>query len=139
MRIREAARCTQGYCNLHEPREARGRLAVRARLIQRARNYRYQRVTTARLSDPQVIIDNDVSSSYTVLEVRGPDSIGLLYRVTRAIADLDLDIYTAKVQTIGDDVVDSFYILDADHEKVVEDAFQREIELAILTAIAADA
>lgn len=120
-------------------RALRGRLAVRARLIQRARNYRYQKVTTARLSDPQVIIDNDVSSSYTVLEVRGPDSIGLLYRVTRAIADLDLDIYTAKVQTIGDDVVDSFYILDADHEKVVEDAFQREIELAILTAIAADA
>ncbi len=120
-------------------RALRGRLAVRARLIQRARNYRYQRVTAARLSDPQVIIDNDVSSSYTVLEVRGPDSIGLLYRVTRAIADLDLDIYTAKVQTIGDDVVDSFYILDADHEKVVEDAFQREIELAILTAIAADA
>lgn len=120
-------------------RALQGRLAVRARLIQRARNYRYQKVTAARLSDPQVIIDNDLSSTYTVLEVRGPDSIGLLYRVTRAIADLDLDIYTAKVQTIGDDVVDSFYVLDAAGEKVLDDQYQREIELAILTAIAADA
>ena len=42
-------------------------------------------------------------------------------------------------QTIGDDVVDSFYVLDADGEKVVDDQYQREIELAILTAIAADA
>jgi len=117
----------------------RGRVAIRARLIQRARNYRYQRATTARLVDPQVIIDNDMSSSYTVLDVRGPDSIGLLYRVTRAIADLDLDIYTAKVQTLGDDVVDTFYVLDSDGVKVTDLAHQREIELAILTAIAADA
>jgi [protein-PII] uridylyltransferase len=120
-------------------RALRGRVAIRARLIQRARNYRYQRATTARLVDPQVIIDNDMSSSYTVLEMRGPDSIGLLYRVTRAIADLDLDIYTAKVQTLGDDVVDTFYVLDSDGIKVTDVGHQREIELAILTAIAADA
>ena len=120
-------------------RSLRGRVAIRARLIQRARNYRYQRATTAVLVDPQVMFDNEMSSSYTVLEVRGPDSIGLLYRVTRAIADLDLDIYTAKVQTLGDDVVDSFYVLDSDGHKVTDTAHQREIELAILTAIVADA
>ncbi|MEZ5246441.1 MAG: [protein-PII] uridylyltransferase [Acidimicrobiales bacterium] len=120
-------------------RALRGRVAIRARLIQRARNYRYQRATTAVLIDPQVIIDNEMSSSYTVLEVRGPDSIGVLYRVTRAIADLDLDIYTAKVQTLGDDVVDAFYVLDSDGQKVTDIAHQREIELAILTALVADA
>jgi len=120
-------------------RALRGRVAIRARLIQRARNYRYQRATTARLVEPRVIIDNEMSSSYTVLDVRGPDSIGLLYRVTRAIADLDLDIYTAKVQTLGDDMVDTFYVLDSDRQKVTDIEHQREIELAILTAIAADA
>jgi [protein-PII] uridylyltransferase len=120
-------------------RALRGRVAIRARLIQRARNYRYQRATSARLADPQLIIDNELSSSYTVLEVRGPDSIGLLYRVTRAIADLDLDIYTAKVQTLGDDVIDSFYVLDSDGLKVTDPTHQKELELAILTAIAADA
>ncbi|MEQ8842966.1 MAG: [protein-PII] uridylyltransferase [Acidimicrobiales bacterium] len=117
----------------------RGRVAIRARLIQRAQNYRYQRATTAVLIEPQVIFDNEMSSSHTVVEMRGPDSIGLLYRVTRAIADLDLDIYTAKVQTLGDDVIDSFYVLDSDGMKITDPAHQREIELAILTSIAADA
>lgn len=117
----------------------RGRVAIRARLLQRARNYRYQRATATVIVDPQVIIDNEMSSSYTVLEVRGPDSIGVLYRITRAIADLDLDIYTAKIQTLGDDAVDSFYVLDADGMKVTDLAHQREIELAILTALTADA
>lgn len=117
----------------------RGRVAIRARLLQRARNYRFQRATTAVRVDPQVIIDNELSSTYTVLEVRGPDSIGLLYRVTRAIADLDLDIYTAKVQTLGDDVIDSFYVLDSDGMKVTDIHHQREIELAILTSLTAAA
>jgi [protein-PII] uridylyltransferase len=116
-----------------------GRLAVRARLIKRARNYRYQRVTTARPAAPQVIVDNELSSTYTVLEVRGPDSIGLLYRITRAMADLDLDIYSAKVQTLGDDVIDSFYVRDGDGDKILDPAYLREIEMAVLTAIAADA
>jgi [protein-PII] uridylyltransferase len=116
-----------------------GRLAVRARLIQRARNYRYQRVTTARPAAPQVIVDNEMSSGYTVLEVRGPDSIGLLYRITRAMADLDLDIFSAKVQTLGDDVIDTFYVRDGAGLKVFDDAYLREIEMAVLTAIAADA
>ena len=35
----------------------------------------------------------------TVVEVRAPDEIGVLYRITRAIADLDLDIRSAKVQS----------------------------------------
>ena len=116
-----------------------GRLAVRARLIRRARDYRYQRVTTARPAVPQVIVDNELSSRYTVLEVRGPDSIGLVYRITRAMADLDLDIFSAKIQTLGDDVVDSFYVRDGAGRKVVDDTYLREIELAVLTAIAADA
>jgi [protein-PII] uridylyltransferase len=116
-----------------------GRLAVRARLITRARNYRYQRVTTARPAAPEVIVDNELSSSYTVLEVRGSDSIGLLYRITRAMADLDLDIYSAKVQTLGDDVIDSFYVRDGIGEKILDPAYLREIEMAVLTAVAADA
>jgi [protein-PII] uridylyltransferase len=120
-------------------RALKGRVAIRARLIQRARNYRYQRASASGLVDPQVVFDNEMSSSHTVLEVRGPDSIGVLYRVTRAIADLDLDIYTAKVQTLGDDVVDSFYVLDSDGDRVTDPAYQREIELAILTALVADA
>ena len=41
-----------------------------------------------------------------------PTRIGVLYRITRALAELDLDIRTAKVQTLGDQVVDAFYVRD---------------------------
>ena len=120
----------------------RGRLALRARLLERARTYRYQRVTTARPVSPQVVVDNEASTEATVLEVRGPDSIGLLYRITRAMVELDLDIVRAKVQTLGDDVVDAFYVRARDGEsggKVLDPEYLAEIEIAVLSAIAADA
>ncbi len=115
------------------------RLAITARLLKRARTYRYQRVTTARPAAPQVLVDNDTSATSTVLEVRGPDSIGFLFRVTRAMVELDLDIVSAKVQTLGDDVIDAFYVRDRDGSKVLDAGYLAEIELAVLSAIGSDA
>ena len=86
-----------------------------------------------------MIIDNELSSDATVIEVRGPDSIGLLYRITRALHDLDLDIFSAKVQTLGDDVVDSFYVRGPNGQKILDENYLGEIEIAVLTAIASDA
>ena len=63
---------------------------------------------------PEVIVDNDASASSTVVEVRAPDEVGLLHRVTQALFDCDLDVVSARVSTIGDDVVDAFYVRDAD-------------------------
>ncbi len=116
-----------------------GRIALRARLLQRARTYRFQRITTARPAAPLVVFDNDTSTVATVVEVRAPDSIGLLYRITRALADLDLDIRRAKVQTLGDDVVDTFYVSPPEGGKVLDHDYLAEIELAVMTAIVADA
>ena len=50
---------------------------------------------------PAVLVDNDASPRRTVVEVHAPDAIGVLYRITRALAELDLDIRSAKVQTLG--------------------------------------
>ena len=86
-----------------------------------------------------MVFDNETSTVATVIEVRGPDSIGLLYRITRALADLDLDVKRAKVQTLGDDVVDTFYVNPPEGGKVVDDSHLAEIELAVMTAIGADA
>ena len=61
---------------------------------------------------PRVVVDNHASRDATVVEVHAPDSIGVLYRITRALAELDLDIVSAKVQTLGDRVVDAFYVRD---------------------------
>jgi len=120
-------------------RALRRELAITARLLRRAKVYRFQRVTTARPTTPEVLVDNDISSGSTVLEVHGPDSIGFLYRVTRAFMELDLNIDRAKVQTLGDDVVDTFYVRGPRGEKITDDGYLAEIELAVLSAIGADA
>jgi [protein-PII] uridylyltransferase len=112
-----------------------GRLALNARLEERARTYARRRgvgpgvVTT-------VTFDNAASAKATVVEVAAPDSVGLLYRLTRALAELDLDIRSAKVQTLGAQVVDAFYVRDYAGQKVTDGVQQAEIERAIRHAVA---
>lgn len=111
-----------------------GRLAIHARVADRARIYQ-PRVAMPETYAPNVTIDNGASAAATVIEVSAPNSIGLLYRVTRALADLDLDVHTAKVQTLGAVVVDAFYVVDASGAKLIDEPHLREVERAILHAV----
>jgi [protein-PII] uridylyltransferase len=113
-----------------------GRLAIESRLAERARTYRRRRATQAATpSPPSVHFDDGASSNATVLEVRCPTRIGILYRITKALAEVGLDIRHATVQTIGLDVVDTFYVRSWSGE-LITDAFHRtEIERAVLHAI----
>jgi [protein-PII] uridylyltransferase len=104
-----------------------GELAIEARLAERGKVARRRAER-----EPEVRIDNDASSSSTVVEVHAADRIGVLYRITRAFADLDLDIGSAKVATLGDEVVDSFYVRTAAGGKVEGREHVRELERAIL-------
>jgi [protein-PII] uridylyltransferase len=114
-----------------------GELAIEARLAERARTYR-GRPATGPAAPPSVRIDNESSSDSTVVEVRAPDRVGLLYRITKALADLGLDIRHARVQTLGPDVVDVFYVRGRDGK--VRDPFHlAEIERALLHASRRDA
>jgi [protein-PII] uridylyltransferase len=111
------------------------RLALTARIAERARTYKARRSGRARPATPAVTVDNDTSAQATVLEISGPDRIGLLFRVTTALAELGLDIVSARIQTLGDDVIDAFYVRDADGGKVTDAEYLREIERAVLHAI----
>ena len=75
---------------------------------------------------------NDASDEATVIEVVGADRIGLLYRLTRAMSEFDLDIASAKVATIGSDVVDAFYVRDRWGRKITADADIAEITAGLL-------
>jgi [protein-PII] uridylyltransferase len=113
-----------------------GRLALRARLAERARTYPAPKPTAARPTAPRVVVDNHTSDVATVVEVQAGDGIGVLYRITQALLECDLDIVSAKVQTLGSDAVDAFYVLDRAGEKVTDAADLGEIERAILHALA---
>ena len=112
-----------------------GRLALNARLRERARVYRRPLRRLEEPGEPQVLVDNDLSEVATVIEVRAPDEVGVLYRITRAIAEMDLGIWSAKVHTIGPDVVDSFYVRDRNGAKVTDAEYLVELERSIIGSL----
>ena len=112
-----------------------GRLALEARLAERSRTYRRPRRLPGLVTHPEVIVDNKLSHDATVFEVRAPDGVGVLWRITRALNDLDLDITSAIIQTVGTDAVDSFYVRDSEGRKITELEYLEEIQRALLYSL----
>ncbi len=113
-----------------------GQLAIEARLAERARTYRRRRPVQAQPPGPPAVTFHDEEShTSTVIEVRAPNRIGVLHRIARALAEVGLDIRHATVQTLGEDVVDTFYVQGRNGSRI-DDAFHRaEIERAVLHAV----
>jgi [protein-PII] uridylyltransferase len=93
-----------------------GELPLEERLADR--RSRYRAAPTAEAVD--VLVDLDASDFATVVEVHAPDELGLLARVAGAFAEAGLDVYLTKVATLGDRIVDVFYVRDAHGQKVVD-------------------
>jgi [protein-PII] uridylyltransferase len=83
---------------------------------------------------PRVIWADDASESATVVEVRAHDSVGLLYRLTSALAEAGLDLRSARMSTLGAEVVDAFYVVDASGELVTDPLQRQRIEDLLVTA-----
>lgn len=109
-----------------------GGLALQARVAERARTYGRRKPTTRSPIRASVRFDNETSQNATVIEVHAPDGVAVLYRITRALAELDLDIRSARVQTMGGKVVDSFYVRGQDGTKITDDYTLGELEKAVL-------
>ncbi|MEJ5301029.1 MAG: HD domain-containing protein [Thermodesulforhabdaceae bacterium] len=60
----------------------------------------------------EIVVDNDSSEDYTILEVYTKDRPGLLYLITRTLAGFEIRVYVAKITTRGDQVADVFYVKD---------------------------
>jgi len=69
--------------------------------------------------EPRVLIDNNASDTFTVIEVNGRDRPGFLHVVTRALTRLNLQITSAHITTYGERAVDVFYVKDLFGLKVV--------------------
>ena len=85
--------------------------------------------------DPVVIIDNDQSNLFTVIEVNGLDRTGLLYDLTSALSHLNLNIGSAHITTFGERVVDVFYVTDLTGQKIENSSRQRAIRRRLLAAL----
>jgi [protein-PII] uridylyltransferase len=90
------------------------------RLSEREQLYAQRRRSAAHLPGSDVEVDNGASETATVLELRAPDEIGLLHRITRALFETDLDVVSARVSTLGEMVVDAFYVRESDGGKITD-------------------
>ena len=82
-----------------------------------------------------VTVDNGASDFFTVIEVGAPDRIGLLYDITRTLAELELDVHLAKVATYTDRVIDAFYVRDAVGRKLDDELQAVAVGDAVRTRI----
>jgi len=85
---------------------------------------------------PTVIrFDNETSDTRTVIDVETEDHVGLLYTISQALAELDLDIYIAKISTEKGAAIDSFYVSERDDRKIVNRERQEAIEQRLCAAL----
>ncbi len=84
---------------------------------------------------PRVLIDNQASNTYTVIEINGRDRPGFLYDVTSVLTQEGLQIASAQITTYGERVIDVFYVKDIFGLKVRHPDKLKSIELRLLERI----
>jgi [protein-PII] uridylyltransferase len=97
-------------------RALRGELGLAAKLGEKERAYS-RRGPGAAHRRPSIHWFDDATDA-TVVEFRGEDAIGLLYRITVALEQAGLDVRSARVSSVAGAVVDAFYVTDRDGKPI---------------------
>jgi [protein-PII] uridylyltransferase len=108
-----------------------GEIRPRSVLANRARKTR----VNAFKVQPRVSVDNEASTTASVLEVEGLDRQGLLYDVTHAIFESGLSISSSIVATYGERAVDTFYVRDGFGHKIVHPERLKSVEARVARAL----
>ncbi|WP_438980976.1 [protein-PII] uridylyltransferase [Lentibacter sp.] len=82
-----------------------------------------------------ITFDNEGSEIYTIIEVDTRDRPGLLYDLTRTLANSNVYIASAVIATYGEQVVDTFYVKDMFGLKFYTESKQKTLENKLRTAI----
>ncbi len=110
-----------------------GELDVNSALAARVRSTLRPRGGTEREAPPpRVVWAVDGATDATILELRAADDAGLLYRVAHALELAGANVRSARISTLGADVVDAFYLV-GDWNGAIE---QAAVERAVLAAAA---
>jgi [protein-PII] uridylyltransferase len=83
----------------------------------------------------RILFDNNASELYTVIEVNARDRPGLLHDLTRTLAALNVNIFTAIIATYGAHAVDVFYVKDLFGLKIRSKTKIAQIERRLTAAV----
>ncbi len=82
------------------------------------------------LQPVHITIDNQQDERYTVLTIQAPDTVGLLFELTNALALNQIQIAQVQVQSEGAQVRDVLYVTDHKGKKIIEPKRQQELRAA---------
>jgi [protein-PII] uridylyltransferase len=109
-----------------------GRLDVEDRLERRARAVRPPGTA---VPPPKVTLVDEASSRATIVEVRAHDEPGLLWRIGRALGECGLNVQAARVETLGAEAVDVFYVTDAAGSLLTDPDLRKHTVKMVLSAL----
>ncbi|PYM58044.1 MAG: [protein-PII] uridylyltransferase [Candidatus Rokuibacteriota bacterium] len=84
---------------------------------------------------PKVSVDNHLSDTHTVVEVKCPDRVGLLYLITVTLSKLGLSIASARIATDIDHAFDTFYVVDRRGRRIEDSDEMARIRAALEEAL----
>ena len=108
--------------------EAQGRLASRvAEALEDSPDF------AIKPSPLEVSFDNQAHERFTVLHIRGEDTIGFLYELTNALALSGIAIEQVVICSEGNYAADTLYVTDAQrHGKILDERRRHELQAAIV-------
>jgi [protein-PII] uridylyltransferase len=96
-----------------------GKAVLKELLSKRKESNGIKQKVIPRVSE-EVKVNNQDSDFYSIVEVIGQDRLGILYEITQALTDHGCNIHFARISTLGNRIVDVFYVQDEWGEKIEE-------------------
>jgi [protein-PII] uridylyltransferase len=116
-------------------RVLRGELDVETMFANRARFAPNRTVGPVSNLPRKVLIDQQSSDRFTIVDIFAHDRPGLLYRIARTFFEQQVSVSLAKISTHFDQIVDVFYVSDRQGAKITDPVKLKELRHALTAAI----
>ncbi len=83
----------------------------------------------------KVVFDNETVDRYTIVSFFAYDEVGLLYRIATALAEQQLVLHFAKIDTHLDQVADVFYVSERDGSKLLDAERRQQVRESLLAVV----
>lgn len=83
----------------------------------------------------RITVDNQSSDFFTIVEICSFDRPGVLFKITRSLYRLGLNVFFAKITTKNEEIIDTFYIRDLSEQKVLSPEQLEEIQKSVISEL----
>lgn len=115
------------------------RLDVGFRLLEQRQPRPWGPARPVQQAERRVMLDNQTSGRFTIVEVHAGDSPEILYQLAQTLADFDLTIHQARIATEVEQLIDVFYVRTATGGQLTDPEAMAALQSALLRLIGEEA